>query len=548
MFHKKNIDYAYLLWEDLLFQIENKDAKKTNKISYPKFTKIIIDYLMSQDQSISRRNKMFWHTARFDTIEKTPKPKYIRKKAYSDTSPKQKPVQSSKAKAKGLAVLYEVALTEAEQLKLVTKRSKKYFHISHVSGLGDGVDTHSKVPDEQQQKTSESWGNSDEEDEFEDDSDNDDDSSEEHNDESDDEKTESDREEILDPNLTNVDQTKHEKEDFDERVHTPSDYELTDDEKTHDEENVDEEEEDEVTKELTTNASHQSGFEQEEEDAHVTLTAVLDIQKTGGPTQSSFVSSNFTSKLLNLDNPSPPDNKIASLIYTIAYHATTILEITSSFTTPTPPPPLFFNPLSQQATPTPTPTASETTTSLPALLDFASIYKFNEIVTNLEKDLSEIKQKNVTESLETVVLTRSSSQPQSLYKATATLSEFELTKILIDKMETNKSFNRQRSRPLRWIRLRDEKRKSSIDAESSRNSSSKEKKSSSTSKDASQSRHKSSGKSTHAEEPSHTVEDSSMQQDQEFVTRDNDEQLADKEVTKADWFKKPKRPLTPDPI
>ncbi|GJR69454.1 hypothetical protein Tco_0015519 [Tanacetum coccineum] len=40
--------------------------------------------------------------------------------------------------------------------------------------------------------------------------------------------------------------------------------------------------------------------------------------------------------------------------------------------------------------------------------------------------------------------------------------------------------------------------------------------------------------SVHAEEPSHTVEDLGMQQDQEFVTRDNDEQPADKEVTKAD--------------
>ncbi|GKC50650.1 hypothetical protein Tco_1073395 [Tanacetum coccineum] len=59
MFHKKNIDYVYLLWEDLLFQIENKDAKKTNKMSYPIFTKIIIGYFMSKDQYISRRNKMF---------------------------------------------------------------------------------------------------------------------------------------------------------------------------------------------------------------------------------------------------------------------------------------------------------------------------------------------------------------------------------------------------------------------------------------------------------------------------------------------------------
>ncbi|GKA21286.1 hypothetical protein Tco_0701275 [Tanacetum coccineum] len=63
MLHKNNIDYVYLLWEDLLFQIENKDAKKTNKMSYPRFTKIIIDYFMSKDQSISRRNKMFWNTA-----------------------------------------------------------------------------------------------------------------------------------------------------------------------------------------------------------------------------------------------------------------------------------------------------------------------------------------------------------------------------------------------------------------------------------------------------------------------------------------------------
>ncbi|GJZ20289.1 uncharacterized mitochondrial protein-like protein, partial [Tanacetum coccineum] len=68
MFHKKNIDYVYLLWEDLLFQIENKDSQKTNKMSYPRFIKITIDYFMSKDQSISRRNKMFWHTTRDVTM------------------------------------------------------------------------------------------------------------------------------------------------------------------------------------------------------------------------------------------------------------------------------------------------------------------------------------------------------------------------------------------------------------------------------------------------------------------------------------------------
>nr|GEV32331.1 hypothetical protein [Tanacetum cinerariifolium] len=55
--------------------------------------------------------------------------------------------------------------------------------------------------------------------------------------------------------------------------------------------------------------------------------------------------------------PSPDDNEIASLMETLARHATTVPEITSGFTTTIPPPPLF-----------------------------------NDRVTNLEKDLSEIKQ------------------------------------------------------------------------------------------------------------------------------------------------------------
>ncbi|GJV02397.1 hypothetical protein Tco_1335966 [Tanacetum coccineum] len=138
-----NVDYLHKPWRafatvinkclsDLLFEIEYKDAKKTNKMSYPRFTKIIIDYFMSKDPYISRRNKMFWHTDRDDTLftsmrcisrhedtqvygtilpteltnqamleskayqtyyafasrEKAPKPKYIRKKADSDTYPK----------------------------------------------------------------------------------------------------------------------------------------------------------------------------------------------------------------------------------------------------------------------------------------------------------------------------------------------------------------------------------------------------------------------------------------------------------------------------
>ncbi|GJW60692.1 hypothetical protein Tco_0110027 [Tanacetum coccineum] len=94
----------------------------------------------------------------------------------------------------------------------------------------------------------------------------------------------------------------------------------------------------------------------EEEDDDVLRT------KADEPVQSSFVSSDFTNKLLNLENPSPPDNEIASLMETSAPHAMTVPEITFGFTTTIPPPPSFFNPLPQQATPTPTPTTSEATT------------------------------------------------------------------------------------------------------------------------------------------------------------------------------------------
>ncbi|GKB91430.1 hypothetical protein Tco_0963702 [Tanacetum coccineum] len=315
----------------------------------------------------------------------------------------------------------------------------KDFHISQASGSGNGVNTESKVPDEQQQKTTstDEGTDSDDKDNDDDDGDNDD--------------------------------------DGDSNDH--------DDDSATDQQNV----------------SQESRFEQVEEDAYVTLTPVIDTQKTGDPTQSSSVSSNFTSKLLNLDNPSLADNEIASLMDTIAQHATVILEITSSFTTTVPPPPPFLYPLQQEATPTPTPTTFRTTTSTnptlkqtnqfaEAVSSISSIFdsyiasKMKEVVdvdvqlqTNKlreeaqaenqeflnQVDLTKKKiikdqvkaqvskimpkiEKYVTEYLGAEVLVRSTNQPQIAYAVATLLSEFELKKILIDKMEANKSINRSR--------------------------------------------------------------------------------------------------------
>ncbi|GKB02047.1 hypothetical protein Tco_0830091 [Tanacetum coccineum] len=407
----------------------------------------------------------------------TTKPKPTKKKA---------PVKADRGK--GLNVLSEVALSEAAQLKEATKQMRKSL----------GGDSGEEDEDDE----------NDSEDKSDDGDDVDDDGNDGNDGNDDDDANDDDNQEGDDTNDDDKETNKEEKNIDDEEM-------------------MDDEEDDEVTKELykdvnvnlenedteMTNAdqggleqqniSQESGFEQVEEDAHVTLTPVLETQKTDEPVQSSSVSSEFTSKLLNLEIPSPADNEIASLIDTIACHAMAVPKITSVFTITIPPPPLFFNPLPQQATPTLTPTNSEATTSFPSLLDFSSIFKFNDRVTNLEKDLLEIKQvdqyaqalssipaivdryidnklgeainkaiqahnldcrqeaqdekneyiglvdtsmrtiikeeKNVTESLEVVVLARSSSQPKSTYEAAASLSKFKLTKILLDKMEESKS-------------------------------------------------------------------------------------------------------------
>ncbi|GKD34277.1 hypothetical protein Tco_1249786, partial [Tanacetum coccineum] len=59
MYHKKNVDFAYLLWEDFVYQVENKNIKRSNEIYYPRFTKVIINFFMTKDSSIPKRNRLY---------------------------------------------------------------------------------------------------------------------------------------------------------------------------------------------------------------------------------------------------------------------------------------------------------------------------------------------------------------------------------------------------------------------------------------------------------------------------------------------------------
>ncbi|GJZ32218.1 hypothetical protein Tco_0577654 [Tanacetum coccineum] len=68
MFHQKNVDYVELLWEDFIYQIENRVYKKQEKMYYPHFTKVIIHDFLIQEKSLSWRNKIGMHTSKDDYL------------------------------------------------------------------------------------------------------------------------------------------------------------------------------------------------------------------------------------------------------------------------------------------------------------------------------------------------------------------------------------------------------------------------------------------------------------------------------------------------
>ncbi|GJU93631.1 hypothetical protein Tco_1318387 [Tanacetum coccineum] len=186
----------------------------------------------------------------------------------------------------------------------------------------------------------------------------------------------------------------------------------------------------------------------------------------------------------------------------------------------------------------------------------------------------------VQESLEDTVLAKESSQPQSSYEAAATLTEFELKKIFIDKMDKSESFlaapehrecyeGLKKSYDLdrtifftygkvyllkRSQKDKDEdpsagsdrvlkKRNTGKDAAPATGPKAKESQSGSSKGDKSQS--KSFGKSVQLEELVFEVADSDMPQDQEENLGKDDEEPKEKVASKRDWFTKPTQPQEP---
>nr|GEV03802.1 hypothetical protein [Tanacetum cinerariifolium] len=165
-----------------------------------------------------------------------------------------------------------------------------------------------------------------------------------------------------------------------------------------------------------------------EEDENLNLNSNDDEEEddTEGSKQSSSISSDFTSKFLNLDNISPVIDEVASMMNFKSPHEesstqappllivpVTAIPKTSNVATTNVP--LIIHPFSsilQMTTPTIIPTTEPMNSSILDLPDFASLFEFDQRVT-------------INESLENVVLAKFSSQPQLTYEASTSLTEFE---------------------------------------------------------------------------------------------------------------------------
>nr|GEX74632.1 hypothetical protein [Tanacetum cinerariifolium] len=449
MYHKKNVDFAYPLWEDFVYQVEHKDAKKSNEMYYPRFIKVIINFFMTKDPSIPRRNKMNWHCVRDDQMFTTiklvsrhqntqqfgamfpielrnedirnsasykeyyaiasgaapPKTKASVRKMQSSfdtrmppptatstrlsTSAKGKqPVKSSKAK--GLSVLSEVALTKAQQIKLATKRSLQQTYISQASRSDNNGD------------------------------------------------------DFIHPKLSTHDEEAKDKESFDPIVQTPSQVENSDDERNNEEShgmNVEGDkgpDAEELYRDININLEGRDvqmtdvHTTQVLEDTHVTLTPV----NPDGQQQSSSVSSQFVTSMFN---PSPDvgiDSLFESTPRVDVPLTTTVVPLL--VTAPTLPPP--FIPIMSEF--------AEAVSSIPGIVDRYIDYRMNEAVkvavqlqSDRFRDEAQAENKDFINKLDENIQKIIKKQVKTSYVVAADLSELELKKILIEKMESNKSIH-----------------------------------------------------------------------------------------------------------
>ncbi|GJY31665.1 hypothetical protein Tco_0415160 [Tanacetum coccineum] len=190
----------------------------------------------------------------------------------------------------------------------------------------------------------------------------------------------------------------------------------------HEEQGKDEE----MTNGSCDDSTQQTKYEQVKDDEHVSLTTVHDTQKTEGPMQSSSVSSDFANQFLNLDNLPPTDTEVVSMMNVKVRH-----EEPSTQTLP-----LLNIPVMSQI-------LAMVDAQLSTRLEDSIKKSFRSYTAEFEKKAKDERKRYidlVENSTKEIIKDESSSKPKSTYETVASLTEFELKKILLDKIQNSKSY------------------------------------------------------------------------------------------------------------
>nr|GEX40887.1 hypothetical protein [Tanacetum cinerariifolium] len=395
LYHKRKVDFAYLMWEDFVYQVEHKDAKKSNEMYYLRFTKVIIHYFMSKDPSIPKRNKTK------ASVQKT--------KSNSDTTVTPPP-------------------TAAACTRLSTSaKGKQPAKASKAKSADEGTGTIPGVPDVPTKEFDEeiSWKSSDEGDD-----DNDD---EEGSDDQDDDDAQDDDDDQDDENKDDDDKDEGDDDDDQEEGNDDDQDSDKEGEEGHDEEN----DEDELYRDVNINLEGRVvqiadvHTTQEFKDSHVTLTSV----NPDGQQQSSSVSSQFVTSMLNPTSDAGIDSIFETTSQMDVQASTIVAPLPLSALTLTPSTIATISTVPQA----PTPSTTALSTLLQNLPNFGSLFGFDqneEFIKNLDENIQKIIKDQVKEQV------KSSNSSKTSYAVAANLSEMELKKILIEKMEGNKSIHR----------------------------------------------------------------------------------------------------------
>ncbi|GJT86736.1 hypothetical protein Tco_1068453 [Tanacetum coccineum] len=342
-----------------------KKAKEFKKHASPKLTTV-----PASPKEPTKKSKRVKRHAKKSTnapivgvvIEDTPGVSISKKKA---------PAKADRGK--GIKLLSDASLLEDAQLKKALMKSRQETHKFQVNGSSEGANFESEVPDESKAKssnTSEGTG--------------------------------------VKPGVPDVSKAyssesdnksggdsddDNESDDNDDEGSENDDDSETDDENKE----FDDEEYDDLYKDVNVRSKVTEHKEVRKGDVEMS-----DATRESGSKHSSFVSSKFASKFLILDNVPPVVDEVASMMnFKVRQEESStqapslllvpIMAIPKTSTIPaTTVPPIIqpFTSILQQSPPTLEPTTEPSTTLIPALPDFSSLFGFDHRVSNLEKELS----------------------------------------------------------------------------------------------------------------------------------------------------------------